>query len=104
VRTDPRHGAEQPPVRLELRFPDDRRFAPLLRTACRIVARSLPGGERLLSSIEEAVADASMTAFRDDRTGRVGVELVAQRDELRVTIRTGDGSSELHWSVGQSGD
>ena len=76
---------------LRLSVPDDPRFAPLVRAACRIVARSMRDGERLAREVDAAVADPADRALRGAGENPVQVELSFDSGSLEVVFASNRG-------------
>ena len=91
VEHDPRHD---PSRRLLVRVPAERRFLPVLVTACRIYSHALPGGRQLHSEIAQAVADAVSRAF-SGTSDRVDVELRVTGNRLQAVV----GDDVLQWEI-----
>lgn len=80
------------PRSLRLDIPACPEFEPLVRTACRIMARALPGGEALVDRIQAALGDpvAAAIAGADER---VAVEVSLASGQLEVIVNSGRGRS-----------
>ncbi len=91
--------SETPTLRLHLSVPDDPRFATLVRTACRIVARSMRGGEWLALEVDAAVADPADRILRGAGDSVVQVELRFDESSLEVVFASASGRSTHRFSA-----
>jgi hypothetical protein len=96
--TTPAAGDPQddPSRRLLVRMPAERRFLPVLATACRIYSHALPGGDRLFPEVAQAVADAAAGAC-SGTTPHVEVEFRVTGNQLEASV-AGD---ILRWEISE---
>jgi hypothetical protein len=96
--TTPAAGDPQddPSRRLLVRVPAERRFLPVLATACRIYSHALPGGGQLFPEVAQAVADAA-TGACSGTTPHVEVEFRVTGNQLEASVA----GEILRWEISE---
>jgi hypothetical protein len=97
-RTPHQDAPTDGPTSLRVGVPADPRFRDLVVTAGRILAGSVPGGERLQdlvsTDLDQAIAEALA-----DAGGGVQIDFSFETPELSVSIEAGETRLELRWTV-----